>query len=104
MSQGEGKRKLKLARRREDDIIVKKLVYVEVSGGLATFESAYELNEYMSSLDVDMVERLLELYAEAMPSELCDAIKRVKDILREKIEVQVPEVCLESLGGQTQQG
>jgi hypothetical protein len=102
MSQEKRGRKLRLARRREDDVIVKKLVYIEVSGGLATFNSSYELSEYMDSLDIDAVERLLELYMEAVPDELCSAIEYVRGILREKVEVLVPEECLKSREGQIQ--
>jgi hypothetical protein len=102
MSQEGRRRRLKLAKRREDDIIVKKLVYAEISGGLASFESPYELSEYMDSLDIDTVERLLELYAEATPDELCDAVKHVRDVLKERVEMLVPEICLESQGKQIQ--
>jgi len=95
------RRKLRLAKRREDDALVKKLVLAELSGGLASFVHPYELEEYLVNLDIEAVEQVLELYAEIMPEELCDAINTVKRILETKIEVQVPpEVCLKNQEGQ----
>jgi len=95
MSQG----KLKLAKKREDDILVKKLVIAELSGGLASFTSPYELREYIDVLDVETVESVLELYAEAMPDEFCDAVLYVKELLKARIEVLVPDICLKNIEG-----
>jgi hypothetical protein len=95
-------RKLKLAKKREDDIIAKKLLYVELSGGLSSFASPYELREYIDVLDIETVESLLELYAETMPDEFCEAILYVKELLKTRIEVLVPEICLGNIERQTQ--
>jgi hypothetical protein len=95
---------LRLAKKREDDILVKKMVITEMSGGIASFSHPYELEQYIMGLDSDMVEDLLELYAEASPDELCNAVNYVKEILRNVIEVLVPDICLRSQERQTQQG
>ena len=104
MSQGVSQKKLRLAKKREDDILVKKLVIAELSGGLASFTSPYELREYIDVLDAGTVESVLELYAEAMPDEFCDAVLYVRELLRTRLEVLVPEVCLRDTERQTQAG
>jgi hypothetical protein len=76
-------------------------VYAELSGGLASFTSPYELKEYIDVLDIETVESVLELYAEAMPDEFCEAVFYVKELLKTRLEVLVPEVCLKREGGQT---
>jgi hypothetical protein len=83
---------------------VKKLVYAELSGGLSSFTSPYELREYIDAMDVKTVESILELYAEAMPDEFCEAVLYVRDLLKGRIEVEVPEICQGSGGGQIQAG
>ena len=95
MSQG----KLKLAKKREDDILVKNLIFAELSGGLASFTSPYELREYIDVLDVETVESVLELYVEAMVDEFCDAVLYVKELLKARIEVLVPDICLKNIEG-----
>jgi hypothetical protein len=104
MSQRRGGKALKLARKREDDILVKKMVIIELTGGIASFQHPYELEQYITGLDARMVEDLLELYAEASPSELCDAIKYVKELLSASVEVLVPDICLGSQEKQIRQG
>jgi len=93
---------LKLAKKREDDILVKKMVIAELSGGIESFSHPYELEQYILGLDSDTAEELIELYAEASPDELCNAIKYVKEILSNVIEVLVPDVCLRDQERQTQ--
>jgi hypothetical protein len=83
---------------------VKKVVFTELTGGIASFGHPYELEQYIMGLDAKMVEDLLELYAEASPSELCDAIKYVKELLSASVEVLVPDICLGSQEKQTRQG
>jgi hypothetical protein len=89
-------KRLKLAKKRDDDTLAKKLVYVELSGGLASFASPYELREYIDAMDVEAVESVLELYMEAKPDEFCEAVLYVKELLRTRLEVLVPEICVES--------
>jgi hypothetical protein len=93
-----------LARKREDDILVKKMVITELTGGIASFTHPYELEQYIMGLDKDTVESLIELYAEASPSDLCNAINYVKEVLRDAIEVLVPDICLKDQGKQTRAG
>jgi predicted house-cleaning noncanonical NTP pyrophosphatase (MazG superfamily) len=95
---------LKLARKREDDILVKKMVFTELTSGIASFSHPYELEQYITGLDSKMVEELLELYAEASPSDLCDAIKHVRELLSTSVEVLVPDICLENQERQTRAG
>jgi hypothetical protein len=76
-------------------------VYVELSGGLASFTSPYELREYVDAMDIETVESVLELYAEAMTDEFCEAVLYVKELLKTKTEILVPEVCLKREGGRT---
>jgi hypothetical protein len=102
MSQRRGGKALKLARRREDDILVKKMVIAELTGGIASFQHPYELEQYIIGLDKDTVEDLIELYAEAYTNELCDAIKYVRELLSASVEVLVPDICLGSREKQTQ--
>jgi hypothetical protein len=83
---------------------VKKMVFAELTGGIASFQHPYELEQYIIGLDAKMVEDLLELYAEAFPNELCDAIKYVKELLSTSIEISVPNICLGSQEKQTRQG
>jgi hypothetical protein len=72
-------------------------VYAELSGGLASFASPYELREYVDAMDIETVENVLELYAEAMPEEFCEAVFYVKELLKTRLEVLVPEVCLRNI-------
>jgi hypothetical protein len=83
---------------------VKKLVYAELSGGLASFTSPYELREYIDAMDIETVENVLELYAESMPEEFCEAIFYVKELLKTRLEVLVPDICLGSQEKRTQAG
>ena len=88
---------------REYNEIIKKLILAEITSGLETFDP-YELREFITSVDPDVIDTLLETHLESNPELFCEALLKVSRILRTRVEVRMIDVCLKLEGKQIQAG
>jgi len=86
---------LRLAKRKADDILVKKLVYADLLYGLEAFDTYDDLLEFVRSIDPNIADTRVSIVAKYDVEEFCNSLKKVINLLKGTVAVEVPEVCKE---------
>ncbi len=85
--------KLKLSKRKIDDMLLKKLIYIDLKYGLEYFTTV-ELLDLINMLSADDVEFYLNMVLKDDPNAFCSSLSKIQRVLKNEISVEVPKVCL----------
>jgi len=86
--------KLRLSRKKVDDELLKKLIYLDLRYGLEYFATV-EILDLINMLSISDVEFYLSMVLRDDPGVFCDSFFKIQRILKDRINVEVPELCLE---------